>query len=428
MNDPTVGAVAPLAVRDEREAPRFVEGRGLRLIDEAGTEYLDAVSGTFNLPLGYDHPRVVAATVEQLHRCAHMSSSFSRPYADELLVGLLAEAPPNIDAGWVRDLTGSTANECAVKVAQKSTGQRDVVSLHLSHHGQTVFTTTLSGQSFRRGSFPVLATSPGPKVPAPYCYRCPYGQTYPGCGLLCAEAVHDAVRYESSGSVACMIVEPVLGNGGNIVPPPGYFEALGAICEETGMLLIADEVQTGIGRTGQMFACETLDVPAHLITLAKGLGGIGVPAAAVLMESRLDVLEQFEHSFTSGGNMLALAASKATLEVVGEPGFLEGVRRRGELLGGLLRDLATRHPAIGDVRGVGMMWGLEIVDGDGGPDVEMTRRIIHAAESCHRLVLRGSSYGFGNVVKVRPALIASEDDLVEIVDLLSRSLRTAGAA
>jgi 4-aminobutyrate aminotransferase-like enzyme len=198
---------------------RFSAGRGLRLIREDGAEFLDGVSGTFSVPLGYDHPKVVEAVIEQLRKCAHMSSSYSAPYARSVLVKLLSVAPPNIGAGWMRDLTGSTANECAIKIAQKSTGKRDVLSLHQSHHGQTVFTTSISGEAFRRAAFPIIPNASSIKVPPPYCYRCPYDSVYPGCGLLCAERIYDAIEYGSSGSVACMLVEPVLGNGGNIVPP-----------------------------------------------------------------------------------------------------------------------------------------------------------------------------------------------------------------
>ena len=405
---------------------RFSAGRGLRLIREDGAEFLDGVSGTFNVPLGYDHPKVVEAVIGQLRKCAHMSSSYSAPYARSVLAKLLRAAPANLDAGWMRDLTGSTANECAIKIAQKSTGKRDVLSLHHSHHGQTIFTTSISGQAMRGAAFP-MANACSVKVPAPYCYRCPYDSVYPDCGLLCAERIYDAIQHGSSGSVACMIVEPVLGNGGNIVPPPGYFSAVAQIAQDTGMLLIADEVQTGIGRTGQLFACDTFGVKANIVTLAKGLGGIGIPTAAVLMEQRLDVLEQYEHSFTSGGNMLALAAAEATLDVIQESGFLQQVRDRGRFLERHLRPLAENYSCVGDVRGLGMMWGVEIVGPGKRPDTDKTNRIIRCAEVSQRLLLRGSKYGFGNVIKVRPALVATEDDLVEIVDRLARAIQEVEA-
>ncbi len=406
--------------------PQFVAGRGLRLIADDGTEYLDAVSGTFNVPLGYDHPEVVDAVVAQLRRCAHLSSTYAGAFARQVLDALLAVAPPGIGAGWMRDLVGSTANECAVKIAQKATGATDVVSFHLSHHGQTLFTTAISGNAFRRQGFPDAVSPHSIKVAPPYCLRCPFGATYPSCGFRCVEAIEDAVRYAGNGAVACLIVEPVLGNGGNLVPPPGYFAALEEVCARNDILLIADEVQTGMGRTGFLFAAETFGFAPNLLTLAKGLGGIGVPIAAVLMEDRLDVLAPHDHSFTSGGNLLGLAAAAATLRVLSEEGFLAGVRQRGALLGSLLAPLG-RTRSVAEVRGVGMMWGVEIVDADGRPDPDTTAKILACAERKHRLILRGSRYGFGNVIKVRPALVATEEEIEEIVVKLSRAIREVEA-
>ncbi|MCZ8517877.1 MULTISPECIES: aspartate aminotransferase family protein [Paenibacillus] len=407
-------------------ANKFKYGKGIKLINEAGEEYIDGVSGTFNLSLGYDHPHVVNKVQEQVGQLSHMSSTFTEPYANEVLDMLLEYAPPGIDSGWMRDITGSTANECAVKIAQKYTGADDVVSLFLSHHGQTQFATGISGNSFRRKGFPNSAAANHLHVPAPYCYRCHYKLSYPGCGFQCVEAIADHIQYASSGSVACMIIEPILGNGGNIIPPEGYFQRLRKLCDEHGMLLISDEVQTGVGRTGYMFASEMLGMDPDIITLAKGLGGIGVPIAAVLMRSRYNVLEKHEHSFTSGSNLISLAAAKATLEVVSEPEFLNDVKLKGEILSGLLSELPARFRCIGDVRGIGLMWGLEIVDENGDPDVRKANAIIDTAFKEQRLILRGSRYGFGNVVKVRPALVATDDELVEIVERLSAVLRKVG--
>jgi 4-aminobutyrate aminotransferase len=188
------------------------------------------------------------------------------------------------------------------------------------------------------------------------------------------------------------------------------------------MLLIADEVQTGVGRTGTMFASELFDIKPDMITLAKGLGGIGVPVAAVLMQSRLNVLEKHEHSFTSGSNLISITAAKSTLEVVSEPGFLDAVKRKGILLGGLLQELALKYPSIGEARGVGLMWGLEIVGDQNEPDTPKTNAIIDRAFDDQHLILRSSRYGFGNVVKVRPSLTTTEDELVEIVDRLDSVL------
>lgn len=402
--------------------PSPERGRGLHLELTDGTVLLDAVSGTFNLPLGYDHPAVVDAVRSQVGAIAHAGSEFTKERAASIMQPLLEHAPEGIGAAWVRDVTGSTANECAIRLAQKATGRHEVLSLFLSHHGQTMVTTALSGNAFRRASFPGTATA-GAKVPAPYCHRCFFGQTYPSCGVMCADRIDDVIEFASSGSVAAMIVEPVLGNGGNIVPPPGYFDKLRQICDEHGILIIADEVQTGLGRLGTVFGSTAMGLRPDIITLAKGLGGIGIPTAAVLMRPELDVLDSFEHSFTSGANPIALAAARATIEIITDEDFLRSVRSKGETLGERLRDLGTTSENISEVRGLGMMWGLEFSHPDGTPAPELTQEVVRLARAEERLILRPSRYGFGNVVKVRPALTATEEELTEITDRLARVVK-----
>lgn len=400
---------------------QFTKGSGIRLYTPHNEEYIDAVSGTFNLALGYSHPEVVKVLQQQVEDLIHVSSSFTGQLASSVLNSILEHAPEGITDGWMRDIIGSTANEGAVKIANKFNGKNEVLSLSLSHHGQTLFTTSISGNAFRRKSFSNTIVNKHAIVPAPYCYRCPYSAKYPNCGYLCTEAIYDYAEYGGSGNVSRIIIEPIMGNGGNIVPPPGYFERIKKICDELDIVLISDEVQTGIGRTGYMFASGHFDLQPDIITLAKGLGGIGIPTAAILYRPEFAVLEKFEHSYTSGGNLLSLSAAQKTMEIVSREGFLENVRDNGVILGTLLERLKEKYSHfIGDVRGMGYMWGLEIIEKDGAPDVALTNKIIDSALETERLILRGSRYGFGNVVKVRPALTATADDIQEICDRLDR--------
>ncbi|MDJ1158080.1 aminotransferase class III-fold pyridoxal phosphate-dependent enzyme [Chelatococcus sp. SYSU_G07232] len=403
--------------------PIMERGEGVWAVTEAGERYLDAVSGTFNLPLGYSHPAVVDAVVAQARRAMHVGSSMASPLKEEFTRKLAALAPAGLDAVWLRDITGSTAVECAVRITQKATGRPGVLTFFYGHHGQTLYTTGLAGPAFRREAFPATSSIPAAvRAPAPYCLRCFYDAQPATCGVKCVDKIDEILTYAATSRIACLIVEPVFGNGGNIVPPAAFFPKIRRFCSERGILLVADEVQTGLGRTGHMFASVALGLDPDIIVLAKGLGGCGVPLAAVLMRGELDVLERHEHSFTSGAHLLGLAAGIATLEVISSPSFLADVRRRGRLLGERLRRLSHRHRGIGEVRGLGLMWGLEMVTVDGGRDVERANRIVEVARDRHRLLLRTSQYGRGNVVKVRPALVASEAELDEIVDRLDAVL------
>ncbi|HEX5348118.1 MAG TPA: aspartate aminotransferase family protein [Pseudonocardiaceae bacterium] len=393
-------------------------GEGIYLYDTEGRQYLDAVSGTFNLSLGYSHPEVVAAIRDQVERLIHVTSSFQAGPVNELVQRLVAVSPPNLTKVHLKVSGGSTANEGAVKMAQTATGRRDVLTLFRSHHGQTLMTTTLSGEAFRKAPFPHLF--PGVvHVPDPYCYRCFYRQHPSRCGLLCVERINDFIDYASSGSVACIVVEPISGSGGNIVPPEGYFQALRQLCDERDIVLIFDEVQTGIGRVGRMFAAEHFGVLPDVITTAKGLGGSGAQVAAILTDKRVDGLDATYHSFTYGANVLAAAAAAKTLEIIGRPGFLASVRRVGTQILERLADLQATYSCIGDVRGLGLMIGIELVDDHGRPNVALTQELVHRSLE-HGLILRSSRYGRGNVVKIRPPLIITSQEADLLGDLLDQ--------
>ncbi|MFE2547414.1 aspartate aminotransferase family protein [Streptomyces sp. NPDC059355] len=398
-------------------------GEGVHLYDTDGNEYLDCASGTFNLSLGYGHPEVVKAMRDQAERLVHTTSTFQTAPVNELVRWLVEVTPPNLTKVHLKVSGGSTANEGAVKMAQLATGRRDVITLFRSHHGQTMMTTTMSGESFRKAPFPHLM--PGVlQVPDPYCLRCFYRQAGPdSCGMLCVERINDFLDHASSGSVACVVVEPVSGSGGNIVPPDGYLPALRTLCDERGIVLVFDEIQTGIGRVGRMFAAEHYGVRPDILTTAKGLGGSGAQIAAIVADERMSGLSADHHSFTYGGNVLAAAAAATTLEVIGRPGFLENVREVGAHIMERLRALAVLHPAVVDVRGLGLMIGIEIGDDAGRPHSERAQTLARRGMD-HGLVLRTSRYGRGNVIKIRPPLILTRAE----ADLLCDRLEALFAA
>jgi 4-aminobutyrate aminotransferase-like enzyme len=392
-----------------------VDAQGIFITDDTGREYIDCVSGTFDQPLGHKHPALIAAVKRQCDDLAYVGTPFVSRVMVDLAERLVEISPPNLTAVHLRDITGSTAIEGAIKMAQVATGQRDIITLFGSHHGQTAMTTDASGNAFRRELYPVHM--PGMlHVPAPYCMRCFYGQSFPSCRLTCVDRIAQFIEYASSGSVAAMIVEPILGNGGNIVPPPGYFQGLRELCDRHGMLLIVDEVQTGLGRLGTMLATDYFDIRPHILVLGKGLGG-PAPRAAILVEKDLVEMPRYQHSSTGGSSLLSAATALATIDVLQQPGFLEGVRERGAYLGAQLATLRSRFPFVMDVRGVGFMWGIEIAARDGAPNTALCRRIVDAAPS-FGLILRSSRYGRGNVVKMRPPIIITRNEIDEVMQRL----------
>ncbi|NYI07592.1 aspartate aminotransferase family protein [Allostreptomyces psammosilenae] len=397
---------------------RVVRGEGIYLYDADGRRYLDCASGTFNLTLGYSHPEIVETIRAQASDLIHVTSKFQSGPVNALVSRLAEIAPAGLTRVHLKSASGSDANESAIKIAQHHTGNPDVITLFRGHLGQTMGMINASGAAFRRAPFPVQL--PGVvHVPDPYCLRCFYKQERATCGLLCVERIHDFIDYASSGRVAAVVLEPISGNGGNILPPEGYLQALRELCDERGILLVFDEIQTGFGRTGHMFASDTFGVSPHMLTFGKGLGGSGMPIAGILTEERLTGLAGHHINATFGGNVLAASAAVKTIEIISRPGFLENVRTVGAHVMARLREMAAKVPFLGDVRGAGLMIGVEIVDAEGRPDPRLTNHLAELGVE-HGLLLRTSLYGFGNVLKVRPALIMTLAEADEMCDLLER--------
>ncbi|MFI6584170.1 aspartate aminotransferase family protein [Embleya sp. NPDC050493] len=398
----------------------LVRGEGIRSWDSTGREYLDCVSGTFNLVLGHNHPEVMAAVRAQTEELVFASSSFRTEPTDRLMCDLVDLAPAGLTRVNLRSSGGSTANEGAIKIARHHTGRRDVIVPFRGHVGQTIAATAFNGSSRMRAPFPAHAAG-ALHVPDAYCFRCFYRQTPDTCGMLCVERIEDFITYASSGSVACVLIEPISGMGGNIVPPPGYFQALRALCDEHGIVLIFDEIQTAFGRTGEMFAADHFGVAPHMMTVSKGLTGSGLPLAAILTEERMADWDRSLHGFTYGGHTLAAAAAVKTLEIVRRPGFLANVRRVGAILSERLRALQREHPVLGDIRGPGLMIGVELVRPDGAKAPELAQafqRHLHA----RGILTRVSEHGLGNVIELRPPLILTPTDAHLIADGFGEAL------
>ncbi|HEX2926413.1 MAG TPA: aminotransferase class III-fold pyridoxal phosphate-dependent enzyme [Ruminiclostridium sp.] len=256
------------------------------------------------------------------------------------------------------------------------------------------------------------------KIPASNCENCFYGQNKNSCSMLCARRLEDFIEYASGGQVAAFIIEPILGNGGNIVPNPEYYRLIRKICDKHNILIIADEVQTGFGRTGTFFASTGIAkaLKPDIITFAKGAGGIGIPVAGVLMRKELDILNSWEHSTTSGANPLALVALEETIKYIKKHKILQNVKKQSAVLKNGLFELAKEFPFMRNVKGEGLMLAFDMENSTATTD------FIKIAKE-NGLIMRGSRYGFGNTVKVRPPLIVTEEEVQRILEYLRAALK-----
>jgi 4-aminobutyrate aminotransferase len=406
-------------------------GEGSWLVTTDGARYLDYTSGIGVTNTGHAHPRVVAAIQAQAAKLLHGQQNIVyhepglRLY--ERLAGLLPGGP------WQAFLSnsGAEAVEGAVKLARAATGRPAIVAFRYGFHGRTGQAMALTAaKDVYRGAFEPL---PGSVYHAdyPYCYRAAGGSHEPEACTCDWEERLDLLFHQLvyPNKVAAIIVEPVIGEGGYIVPPPGFLPRLREITRQHGILLIADEIQTGFGRTGELLAVRHWDVEPDILVMAKGIAS-GLPLSGLLARPEvLAALQPGSHGGTYGGNVVACAAALATLDVIEEEGLVANARERGEQFLTGLHALAARHPSIGDVRGLGLMIALELIkpgEGDGRvPNPELTKRIQAEALERRLLVLTAGTYV--NVIRVVPPLVTTREEVELALAILDESLTAAGA-
>ncbi|MCC6420802.1 MAG: aspartate aminotransferase family protein [Gemmataceae bacterium] len=395
-----------------------VSARGRTVTADDGKTYLDCFSGISVVNAGHNHPRVLAAAREQMERLVHCCSYvYQVPVVGHLAERLAALTPGGLKKSFFSS-SGAEAIEGAMRLAKQATGHREVVALAYGFHGRTVGTLSLTGNASRkRNNGPYL--SGVAFGPAPYCYRCPLGLAYPSCGVACAEALKDAIALQTSGDVAAFLAEPVLGEGGIIVPPPEYLDIAARIFHDRGALFIADEVQTGFGRTGRMFAVEySPGSSPDILALAKGIAS-GFPLGAfIAREPVSEAMKPGDHLSTFGGNPISCAAALANIAVIEEEGLVANAARQGEWLLEHCRRLQERCPLIGEVRGRGLMIGLELVrDRSTKEPAAQEARAVRAAMR-ERGILVGVGGVLGNVVRIQPPLSIAADECARMVAAL----------
>lgn len=409
-------------------------GEGSWLIATDGHRYLDYSAGIGVVNTGHAHPRVVAAIAAQAAKLIHGQQNIVYHEPGLRLYHRLSHLLPEGSAGrWGAFLSnsGAEAVEAAVKLARVATGRPAIVAFRYGFHGRTAQAMALtSAKDVYRVAFEPL---PGSVYHAayPYCYRAPGGAHSLNACTCDWEDQLELLFHQlvDPDRVAGIIIEPVIGEGGYIVPPPGFLPRLREIASRRGILLIADEVQTGFGRTGELFAVHHWGVEPDILVMAKGIAS-GLPLSGILARREiLDRLGPGSHGGTYGGNVVACAAAMATLDVIEEEGLVVNARVRGDQFLAGLRLLAARHPSIGDVRGLGLMLALEFVkpgEGDGRvPNPELTKRVQAEALDRYLIVLTAGTYV--NVVRIIPPLVTTADEVDLALGILGESLAAVGA-
>jgi 4-aminobutyrate aminotransferase len=406
-------------------------GEGSWLITTDGSRYLDYSSGIGVTSTGHAHPRVVAAIQEQAAKLLHGQQNIVFHEPGLRLYERLRHLLPGDQWGAFLSNSGAEAVEASVKLARIATGRPVIISFRYGFHGRTGQTMALTAaKDVYRGHFEPLPGSVY-HTAYPYCYRAAGGAHDPAnCTCDWEEQLeltfHQLIYPEH---VAAVIVEPVLGEGGYIVPGPRFLPRLREITQRHGILLIADEIQSGFGRTGRMFAVQHWDVTPDIVVIAKGIAS-GMPLSGIIADrSLLERMPPNTHGGTYGGNVVSCAAANATLDVIEDEGLVANAEARGAQLLAGLRRIAAPHASIGDVRGLGLMAALEFIDSadpvSRRPDAELTKRV--QAEALKRNLIVLTCGTWGNVVRIIPPLVTTTDEVDHAVGVLADSFQAAGA-
>jgi 4-aminobutyrate aminotransferase/(S)-3-amino-2-methylpropionate transaminase len=410
--------------------PVFVRSAtGATIEDVDGNTLLDFAGGIGSQNAGHRPEAVVAALHQQADEFLHMCFTVT-PYENYVRVAeiLNGRTPGRFAKKTFLANSGAEAVENAIKIARAYTGRSAVVAFEDGFHGRTLLALSLTSKThpYKAGFGPFAPEVY--RLPYAYCYRCAYHLTYPECELACANRLEDAfLREVAAESVAAVIFEPVLGEGGFVVPPDDWFERIASICRRHGILVIADEVQTGFSRTGPAFACERFGLEPDLIISAKSISG-GTPLAAVTGRAEImDAPVVGGLGGTFGGNPLSCAAAVAAWETFDAEDMPAHAARFEAQFRQRTRQWKERFPAIGDIRGVGAMWALELVRDrtTREPAPELTKQVLTLCHQAGLLILSAGTYG--NVIRLLPPLVATEEQVEEGFSILEEALARAGA-
>ena len=409
--------IMPCLAHFYKEPRQFVKGEMQYLFDTEGRKYLDCFAGVSVINCGHCNPEINAEVVKQVQSLQHVCNT----YLTENFVNLaekLAEVTPGDLQKTFFCSTGTEANEGALLLASIYTGKDEFIALRNGLHGRTKLTMSLTGiQMWRTDPHPCGGIHFAPNA---YCYRCPLGKKFPECDYACADAVDDLIRTATSGQPAALIAEPIQGNAGIVTPPKGYFKRLKEILASHNALLIIDEVQTGFGRSGKMFAIENFDVVPDIMTMAKALGN-GAPISAFTASAKIADTYTKPGASTLGGNPVSSIAGLGVLKYIQEHNLMENAQARGQQLYDGLVELQKKHPIIGDIRGIGLMRGAEFVHADKSPAPEELEMVLE--EMKNRGFIIGKNGVARNVMAFQPPLVITETDVNNVLNTLEDVLQ-----
>ena len=416
--------VNPVVFTLYRDPLMIVEGRMQYVFDETGRRYLDMFAGIATVSCGHCHPEVVRRVQEQTATLQHSSTIYLHPNLALMARALAAKMPPGLDVTYFVN-SGSEANDLAITMARLFTGHADVIALRNAYHGGSPSSVALTSHHTWR--YPVQAQPGIHHALCPDPALSPFSGTPEEVASESAAEIRGLIRYSTPGTIAAFIAEPIQGVGGVTSGAPNYFREAYAVARDHGGLCIADEVQTGFGRTGAHYwGFQNYGVTPDIVTMAKGIGN-GVPLAAVT--TRREIAESLTsriHFNTFGGNPVSMAAGLAVLDVIEQEGLQENARKVGARLVRGLRGLEERHQLVGGVRGLGLMLGLELVT-DRATRTPATTQTLALLEAAREMgVLLGKGGLEGNVLRIKPPLCITEDDADFAMDVLDRGLSRVG--
>lgn len=401
------------------------EARGAVITDVDGNQFIDFAGGIGVVNVGHCHEKVVKAAKDQIDKFIHTSFNVAQYEPYVRLAEKLGEVTPgSFPKKTMLANSGAEAVENAIKIARKYTDRTGVIALECAFHGRTLLAMSLTSKvrPYKYGFGPFANDIF--KIPSAYCYRCYYGLSYPSCEMQCLKNLERFFVAECpSDHVAALIAEPVQGEGGFIVPPPEFLPGLKQICEKHGILFIMDEIQTGFGRTGKMFASEHFGLEPDLMAIAKSLAA-GFPLSAVTGRAEImDAPAPGEIGGTYGGNPVACAAALQVIDIMKDEGLPERADWIGKVFTNRLKEMQEKYPVIGDVRGLGAMIAIELVNDQKTkePAKEITSRL---AGECYKRGLIFLSAGiFSNVLRFLMPLVITQDELDQAADILEASLK-----